>query len=488
VGVDTAERGTIDQLRVLIGGSWREGNGEPLSVISPSTGQTIASGRASSPDQVNEAVSAASNAFPALANLSAHERAGFCHGVAAALRQRIESMARDLALEQGKPLAEARIEISVAAEMFEAAAEDGKRLNGEILPSADTTRRIFVTRVPLGVVAVITPWNFPVTIPSEYLSACLAVGNTVVWKPASLTPISALHLAECFQEAGVPAGALNIVLGAGSTIGPLLASHPSVTGIGLTGSSKSGEAVARVAGTRRLLLELGGNGPAILAKDADLAKAIPRLAVGCFANAGQICDSTERIIVHRSLVSAVIDGLRDEVSRISLGRSLDDGVTMGPLNNERTASKVDRHLRDAVAGGARVIAGGGRDSGWATDLYYQPTIVTDVKLEMPLNREETFGPVAAVLSFEEDEEAIAIANGTDLGLVAGVFTRDISRANHYARELHAGIVNINETPTYWQPHTPFGGFAGTRSGVGRLGGTYTLMELTQTKAVVVDIS
>jgi acyl-CoA reductase-like NAD-dependent aldehyde dehydrogenase len=479
---------TSDRLETLIGGSWQYGLGEPISVISPSTGQSIATGCASSPDQVDAAVAAAAAAFPELGRLSAHERAALCHGVATALRKRIEAMARDLALEQGKPRAEARIEIAVAAEMFEAAAEDGKRLNGEILPSADTTRQIFVTRVPLGVVAVITPWNFPVTIPSEYLSACLAVGNPVVWKPASTTPISALHMAACFQEAGVPDGVLNIVLGSGSMIGPLLAAHPSVTAIGLTGSSESGEAVARVAGTRRLLLELGGNGPAILAEDADLARAIPRLAVGCFANAGQICDSTERIIVHRSLVSDVIDGLRDEVRRITLGGSLDDGVTMGPLNNEPTASKIDRHLRDAVAGGARVVAGGSREPGWATDLYYQPTIVADIRPEMLINREETFGPVAAVLSFESDDEAIAIANDTDLGLVAGVFTRDIARANRYARELRAGIVNINETPTYWQPHTPFGGFAGTRSGVGRLGGAYTLMELTQTKAIVVDIS
>ena len=478
----------IDRLRAHIGGAWLSGEGESLSVTSPSTGDEVATGRASSADQVDQAVAAAARAFPELARASGFDRAKLCHGVAAALRNRLEPMARDLALEQGKPLAEAVIEISVAAEMFEAAAEDGKRLNGEILPSADITRQILVTRVPLGVVGVITPWNFPVTIPSEYLSACLAVGNTVVWKPASATPVSALHVAECFQEAGVPDGVLNVVIGSGSMIGPRLATNPAVMAIGLTGSSESGEAIARVAGTRRLLLELGGNGPAILAEDTDLAKAIPRLAVGCFANAGQICDSTERIIVHRSLVADVLDGLRDEVSRISLGRSLDDGVTMGPLNNEATARKVDEHLRDAAAGGARVVAGGGRAKGWPTDLFYEPTIVADVAPQMLLNREETFGPVAAVLPFDSDDEAIALANDTDLGLVAGVFTRDIARAHHYARELRAGIVNVNETPTYWQPHTPFGGFAGTRSGVGRLGGPYTLMELTQTKSVVVDVS
>ena len=479
---------TIDRIQTLIGGVWQTGAGEPLAVTSPSTGQRVAAGCASSPNQVDQAVNAADTVFPELARLSAFDRAKLCHAVAAALRRRIEPMAHDLALEQGKPLAEATIEIEVAAEMFEAAAEDGKRLNGEILPSADTSRQILVTHVPLGVIAVVTPWNFPVTIPSEYLSACLALGNAVVWKPASTTPVSALHLAECFGEAGVPAGALNVVLGSGARLGQHLASHPRVAAVGLTGSSESGEAVAQVAGTRRLLLELGGNGPAILAEDADLNRAIPRLAVGCFANAGQICDSTERILVHRSLVSDVIDGLKAEVDRITLGRSLDEGVTMGPLNNEPTAAKVDLHLRDAVAGGARVIAGGGRATGWPSSLFYQPTIVTDMSPTMLINREETFGPVAAVLAFDSDDEAIAVANDTELGLVAGVFTRDIGRANRYASALRAGIVNINETPTYWQPHTPFGGFAGTRSGVGRLGGPYTLRELSQTKAVVVDVS
>jgi len=397
-------------------------------------------------------------------------------------------MGRDLALEQGKPLAEALVEVSVAAEMFEAAAEDAKRLSGEILPSSDPTRRIFVTREPVGVVAVITPWNFPVTIPSEYLSACVAVGNTIVWKPASFTPISAQHMAECFAEAGVPPGVLNVVLGPGSTVGEALVTHPAVTAVGLTGSSASGLAVARIAGIRRLLLELGGNGPAIVAEDADLGRVIPRLAVGCFANAGQICDSTERILVHESLVSAVLDGLVEEASRITLGASLDDGATMGPLNNEATAAKVDRHLDDARIGGARVVRGGGRSAGRPTDLYYEPTVVTGVQPGMLLNREETFGPVAPILTFRSDEEAIALANDTDLGLVAGVFTRDIARADFYARGLRAGIVNVNETPTYWQPHTPFGGFAGTGSGLGRLGGKYTLMELTQTKSVVVDVS
>lgn len=479
---------SFDRLRLFIGGDWVAGDGEPMQVVSPAEGTTLASGGTATGEQIARAIEAADAAYREFARMPVYERAALGHGVAAALRNRVDRMAVDLALEQGKPLAEAKIEIMVAAEMFEAAAEDVKRIDGEILPSSDPTRRIMVDRVPIGVVGVITPWNFPVTIPSEYLAACLAAGNTMVWKPASYTPMSAHHMVECFVEAGVPNGVLNLVLGPGSLVGEALTSHPKVVAIGLTGSSASGEAIARRAGTRRLLLELGGNGPAIVAQDADLNRVIPRLAVGCFANAGQICDSTERIIVHESLLDAVRDGLVEAARAQKLDHPLADGATIGPLNNEENAKKVDRHLADAVQAGARILVGGSRSSGYPTSLYYEPTVVEGVRPEMLLNREETFGPVASLLTFRTDEEAVALANDTDLGLVAGAFTRDIARADFYARELRAGIVNINETPTYWQPHSPFGGFAGTRSGLGRLGGKYTILELTQTKTIVVDIS
>ncbi len=478
----------INNLRLLIAGDWLEGRGSRLSVVSPSTGEVVAEGASAAPDQVGDAVEAAQKAFRPYADVPLWERAGLCHAVAAALLRRRDEVARDLAVEQGKPFAEAVVEVTVAAEMFQAAGEDVKRITGEVLPSSDPTRQIFVVREPIGVVGVITPWNFPTTIPAEYLSACLAAGNTVVWKPASYTPVSALHLAECFAEAGVPAGVLNVVLGPGVTVGEILATHPSVVALGVTGSSPTGEAIARMAGAKRLLLELGGNGPAIVAEDADLTRAIPRLALGCFANAGQICDSTERILVHERLHDAVVDGLVEAARQVRLDASLAEGATMGPLNNEDTAAKVDRHLADARANGARVLVGGGRATDRPTPLYYQPTVVDGVRAEMLLNREETFGPVAPVMTFKTDEEAVALANDTELGLVAGVFTKDIARANFYARSLRAGIVNVNETPTYWQPHTPFGGYAGTRSGLGRLGGKYTIMELTQTKTVVVDVA
>lgn len=474
------------QLRLFIDGTWRAGSGDRITVRSPSTGEAVAEGDSAIPEEVRRAVDAAARGYRLYRRTPVFERAALCHGVAEAMLRRRDELARDLAIEQGKPLAEAKAEVSIAAEMFKDAAEDIKRLTGEVLPSMDANRRIHVFREPIGVVGVITPWNFPMTIPSEYLSACLAAGNTVVWKPASYTPLSAQHIVECYLEAGVPDGVLNLVLGRGSTVGVELASHPAITGIGLTGSSTTGEAVARLAGTRRLLLELGGNGPAIVAEDADLGRAIARIVRGCFANAGQICDSTERILVHRTLHDAVLDGVLDAARQIRLDASLSEGATMGPLNNEETAAKVDEHLADAQSRGANILIGGRRAPGRPTPLYYEPTVVDGVRSDMLLNREETFGPVAPILTFDTDEEAIEIANNSDLGLVAGVFTRDIGRADLYVRSLEAGIVNVNESPTYWEPHTPFGGYAGKRSGLGRLGGKYTILELSQVKTVVVD--
>jgi succinate-semialdehyde dehydrogenase/glutarate-semialdehyde dehydrogenase len=233
-------------------------------------------------------------------------------------------------------------------------------------------------------------------------------------------------------------------------------------------------------------LELGGNCPVIVFEDADLDVAVERIAVGCYANAGQICDSTERIIVHERLHDRLIEGLVASASAVRLGPSLADDTTMGPLNNEPTAAKVDRHIADARHRGARLLAGGARAAAFPTDLYYEPTVVDGVTPDMAIFREETFGPVAAVTTFSQVDEAIELANATDLGLVAGAFTSDPRLAGLVAERLQAGIVNINDVPTYWQPHTPFGGFSGKRSGVGRLGGKYTIMEMSQVKTLVYD--
>ena len=409
-------------------------------------------------------------------------RADLLNRVAALILERKEAIARDLAQEQGKPYhSDALVEVEVAAEMWRDAAEIIKRLEGEVLPSSDPDRRILAIRQPRGVYAVMSPWNFPATIPTEYLCAGLAAGNAIVWKPAMYTPLTALHLVACIHDAGLPDGAVNVVTGTGAMVGEALVRHRGVDAIGATGSPETGDRIARQAGAKPLLLELGGNCPVLIFSDADLDSAIERVSVGAFANAGQICDSTERILVHESLHDRLIEGLVAAAGREHLGLSMSMDTTMGPLNNEPTAAKVDRHLSEATAHGARVVAGGARASGFATDLYYQPTVVDGVTPEMEIFREETFGPVAAVATFREIDEAIAMANDNELGLVAGAFTSDPQTAAYVAERLQAGIVNINDSPTYWQPHTPFGGYSGKRSGIGRLGGKYTIMEMSQIK-------
>ncbi|HEX6384634.1 MAG TPA: aldehyde dehydrogenase family protein [Anaerolineae bacterium] len=475
--------------KLYIGGKWVDSDGgERWPVQSPATGEVLAEVWLGTEADVDRAVSAAQRSRSELSSLTVFERAKLLNAIADAIAAEKESIARDLAMEQGKPYhSDALGEVEVAVEMWRDAAEIIKRLESEVLPSSDPNKRIFTIRQPRGVYGVITPWNFPATIPTEYLCAGLAAGNAIVWKPSEFTPLTAIHIVKCCERAGLPPGILNLVIGDGPTVGQAIASHPGINAIGLTGSPDTGDKVARAAGAKALLLELGGNGPTIILDDADLPWAIQQTAFGCFANAGQICDSTERILVHERVHDQVVEGLIKAAQQVRLGPSLDPDTTMGPLNNHHTADKVDRHLQDARDKGAEILYGGDRAGGFPTSLYYSPTVIDNVRSDMLLNREETFGPVAPVLTFSDVDEAIALANDNDLGLVAGVFTKSMDRAIYFGEQLEAGIVNINEVCTYWQPHTPFGGYSTKRSGVGRLGGKYTIMEMSQLKTVVLDV-
>jgi succinate-semialdehyde dehydrogenase/glutarate-semialdehyde dehydrogenase len=473
----------------FVGGAWADSSGSDWwGVTSPATGEVLAEVPLSTADDVDRAVQAAQKARPSLADMTAFERSKLLFAVADEIEHVRETIARDLAQEQGKPYkAEALGEIDAAVAMWRDAAEIIKHLNSEVLPSSDPAKRVYTIHQPHGVLGVITPWNFPATIPTEYLCAGLAAGNTIVWKPSEFTPLTAIHLVCCMERAGVPEGAINLVIGDGATVGHAIASHPGIDAIGLTGSPETGDKVARAAGAKPLLLELGGNGPTIIMDDADLDMAIQRTAYGCFANAGQICDSTERILVHERVHDRVIDGLLEASKHVRLGPSLDAATTMGPLNNRKTAEKVDRHLQDALDKGAEILTGG-RAENFPTSLYYQPTVIDRVSPDMLINREETFGPVAPILTFSDVDEALALTNDNDLGLVAGVFTSSVETGIYMAEHIEAGIVNINEVCTYWQPHTPFGGYSGKRSGVGRLGGKYTIEALSQIKTIVLDVT
>lgn len=480
-------------MSMLIGGKWVDGEGNNrLESISPATGEVIASLPLGRKSDVDLAVRAAKGAQPKLASRTAFARAELCHSIAENMRSQREELSRWLSLDQGKPLkAESYGEVDQAIGHFTEAAEDAKRLETPVLPSEDQDKRIFTIRQPLGTMGVITPWNFPLAIPSEYISAALATGNVIVWKPASTTPAIAVKLAECIDQAlrenDMHPEVFNLITGKGSTVGQSLVKHDEVDGIGLTGSPEVGEKVANQSGLKKVLLELGGNGPVIILEDANLGDAARASAFGSFYCAGQVCVASERILVHSSVKEEFIDLLLDEARKIKLGQSLEDGITMGPLNNEEVARKMDRHIKDAVDRGAKVLYGGKREEGLPTDLYYQPTVLTDVPPDSKINKEETFGPIAPVIEFESNDQALEIANGIGLGLVSSVFTQNLSNAMHFAENLETGAVNINETSDHWEIHTPVGGYSGKRSGIGRIGGRWSLEEMTQIKCINMDI-
>jgi acyl-CoA reductase-like NAD-dependent aldehyde dehydrogenase len=475
------------RLSMYIGGEWIDSaSGETFDRISPVTGEVLARLPRANREDAQAAIDAANRARSHMASMPVFERAALCHAIADVLESKRKSMGEELSLEQGKPYREACDEILFAAELYRDAAENIKRLETSIVPSVDPNKRILTIRQPHGVVAIITPWNFPVGIPSEYLSAALAAGNTVVWKPAPTSSIIAIRLVECFLEAGVPEGSVNLLFGE-AEVGDEMVANPDTHAVGLTGSSAVGNAVAQRAGAKPLLLELGGNGPTIILDDADLERAIEGTAFGCYHNAGQICQSSERILTHNKIHDAVLEGLVEKARAIKLGHPLDETTTMGPLNNEGVAKKMDEHLADAVQKGASVVTGGRRAEGFPTALYYEPTVVDGVPPESLLNHEESFGPVAPIISTEDFDEAIAVANSCGLGLCCAVYTSNVSKAFYCAEQLECGVVNVNESAAYWDGRIPFGGYSGKGSGVGRLGGKETILSMTQLKSMVMDV-
>ena len=409
--------------------------------------------------------------------------------VVAAIDARREDLAHALALDQGKPLAaEARDEVEELIVYFEMAAADATRMEGLMPPSVDANKRVLLYRVPRGVVSLISPWNWPYTMPGEILAPAIAYGNAVVWAPAPSTSVCAARFAEVLEAADLPPGVVNMVTGPGAVVGDEIAGNPGTQAVGFIGSIATGLTVASRAAGKDLLLEMGGNGPLVVLEDADIDAAVEATLTACFLNAGQSCTAGERILVHADVKDRFVELLSAAVSsRIHLGSPFDDATTMGPVNNAATADKAERHVNDARERGARVAAGGARAPQHGSPLFFEPTVLDGVTDDMEVAKEETFGPVAPVSVIHSEQEAIDLVNGSPYGLLSAVFTKDIGRGLRYAEAVRAGWVNVNEGTNYWESHLPFGGGAGSMSGVGRVGGRFSMERLTELKTVVLNL-
>ncbi len=494
MAVDAKALASIGDNANLIGGKWVSAiSGETFDVLSPATGEVLASVPKCGKADVDAAVDAAAKAWTVFKDVPLYVRADALRRMAELIRERTEEIALVLSMEQGKPYeTEAFPEVEETAFNFQIFAEGAASWEGPTIPFRDPNIRAHAIYSPYGVVAIISPWNFPVMIPAEYIAPALLTGNTVISKPASTTPLSMILTAQCIQQAldefGFPGGVFSLLTGPGGVVGEQLVTHPQVDLIGLTGETITGEEICSKAGIKKTLMELGGNGPQIVCDDADLREAAKAAALGCFYNAGQVCCATERILVQESVHDEFVKLMLEELANWKLGDPLDAATTVGPMNNAATVAKVEEHLADAVSKGATVLAGGGLEDGRPTRLYFQPTVVDGVGRNTLLNMEETFGPVAPIFTFKTDAEAVEIAHESGYGLVMAVFTSSLKRSHYYVDQLRTGNIVVNQSTDYWEAHLPFGGGGGTKSGHGRLGMRFALEDLTYLKMVTVDIA
>ncbi|KAK8643684.1 hypothetical protein V6N13_012967 [Hibiscus sabdariffa] len=472
---------TIFRSQGLIGGQWVAAHdGKTLQVNNPSTGEIIADVPFMGRRETNDAISSAYEALNSWSKLTAAERSKCLRKWYDLIMSHKEELGQLITLEQGKPLKEALGEVSYGASFIEFFAEEAKRVYGDIIPATLADRRLFVLKQPVGVVGAITPWNFPLAMITRKVGPALACGCTAVVKPSELTPLTALAAAELALQAGIPPGVLNVVMGNASDIGDALLASPQVRKITFTGSTAVGKKLmAGAAGTvKRISLELGGNAPCIVFDDADLDVAVKGVLAAKFRNSGQTCVCANRVIVHEGIYEKFAEAFSKAVQNLQVGDGFTEGVVQGPLINEAAVQKVESFLQDALSKGAKVILGGKRHSLGMT--FYEPTIVTDVKTDMLLAREEVFGPVAPLLRFKTEEEAIRIANDTNAGLAAYIFTSNVQRTWRVSEALEYGLVGVNEGIISTEV-APFGGVK--QSGLGREGSKYGIDEYLELKYV-----
>ena len=468
---------TLLKTQAFIDGAWV---GEPrMPVTDKATGEEIARVPAMGAAETNAAIEAAHRAFPAWSKLLAKERSKIIRRWYELIVEHADELALLLTKEQGKPLPEAKSEIIYGAAFVELFAEEAKRVYGETIPTHKADARVVIMKQPIGVVAAITPWNFPSAMITRKVSPALAAGCTVVVKPAEDTPLSALALAELAQRAGVPKGVFNVVTAKDpAPVGRALTESPLVRMVTFTGSTEVGKILMEQAArtVKRVGMELGGNAPFIVFDDADLDRAVAGALASKFRNAGQTCVCANRILVQDGVYDAFADKLTDAVKELKVGAGTEAGVTVGPLINKDAIKKVEQHVADAVAHGAKIVVGG-KPSPLGGN-FYEPTVLTGVTQQMRVAREETFGPVAPLFRFKTEEEAVRMANDTPFGLAAYFFTRDLGRCWRVAEALEYGIVGVNEGITSTEI-APFGGWK--ESGVGREGSHHGIEEFLEIK-------
>ena len=462
-----------------IDGDWIEPrSSDVINVDDPATGEIIGRVPKMGTFQVRQAVEAAARAFPAWRKRTAKERAAVLRRWFELIMSNQEDLAHLMTLEQGKPLVESRGEVAYAASFIEWFGEEAKRVYGDTIPPHQADKRIVVIKEPVGVVALITPWNFPLAMIARKAGPALAAGCTVVIKPASQTPFSALALAELAERAGVPKGVLNVITGKASEIGAELASNPTVRKLSFTGSTEIGKLLmAQCSSTvKKLSLELGGNAPFIVFDDADLDAAVEGAVASKYRNTGQTCVCTNRFLVQESVYDAFAAKLAIAVKALKVAPGCEPGATQGPLIDDNAVKKVEEHIQDATSKGATILVGGRHHA--LGGRFFEPTILTDVTPEMAIAREETFGPVAPLFRFKSEADAVALANDTQYGLAAYFYGRDVARVWRVAEALEYGIVGIN-TGLISTEVAPFGGVK--ESGLGREGSKYGIDEYLEIK-------
>ena len=472
--------------QAYVNGAWRDAfSGKTFAVTNPATGEELAQVADVGAEETRQAINAADAALPAWRAKTAKERAAILRRWFELIMAAQEDLAVLMTLEQGKPLAEARGEVAYGASFIEWFAEEGKRVYGDVIPSFAGNKRIVVLKEPIGVVAAITPWNFPNAMITRKVGPALAAGCTIVVKPAEDTPLSALALAELAERAGVPAGVFNIVTGSDPVaIGGELTASPIVRKLSFTGSTEVGKILMRQSAdtVKKVSLELGGNAPFIVFDDADLDEAVKGALASKYRNSGQTCVCANRLLVQAGVYDAFAAKLAEAVKQIRVGNGMEAGVTQGPMINGQAVEKVEELMGDALAKGATVALGGKRHGLGGT--FFEPTILTGVTTEMRVAREEIFGPVAPLFKFETEADAIRMANDTEFGLAAYFYSRDIGRVWRVAERLEYGMVGINEGILSTEV-APFGGIK--QSGIGREGSKYGVEDFLEIKYLCVGL-